>query len=211
MHTIIDNLKKLLLITAITFFLFAKCNKDGSTPCRSPVYSFSITTDLLNAKEVYKINDTIILSSTFPKMLIDAISNNQIDYSNNLGIGGTAALGLIDSINHQFVYACDSFTIKTEIGLAAKQSNIVIITSYSETISDFSLVFKIIPLKKGNYQLSIQDLGCQGIRGKNCTNAGFRNKIIASNKNFQILTNAAIPGVSLDQLRIDQSFCFRVQ
>jgi hypothetical protein len=211
MRIIINKLKKVLPILAIPFFILGKCNKDGSTPCRSQVYSFSSTTNLLNAKEIYKINDTIVISSTIPKILIDAVSNEQINYSNNLGIAGNVGLILIDSINHQFINACDSFAYKTDTGSVTKQSNSNVNTIYNESNSDFNLMFKIIPLKKGNYQLYILDLGCQGIRGKNCTNASFANKLVSTDKNFQILINAAIPGVALDQFRVDHSFCFRVQ
>ncbi len=210
-------IKKALLITAMPLLFAASCRKNETTkPCSSyTAYSFKANAEFLNEKEIYNINDTITLISTLPKILIDYSTTNtqQIDYSNSAGIGGTFSTLLIDSVNHLGNPAVDSFYLLAINGTISNgiNSNQVVSLTYSELPNSYSLIIKIIAKKKGNYQISLNDLSSIGIRGKDCTNAAFDTKIINANKHLHILTNAAIPGVSLDQYRVDHIYCFRVQ
>ncbi len=203
-----------LLITATHFLMASGCSKDKTPrPCAnggSP-YSFNVTSEFSPQREVYNVGDTIIIISKFPKILYDNITNQLIDYSNNLGLKGTAGISYIDSINHQILRWSDSFPIINVKGTTSINTTKAILTTYEESTNDFRFECKIILRKRGNYQITIEDLGCQGIIGKDCTNAGFFMKIINSNKHFNILTNALIPGIFLDQLLTDHTYCYRVQ
>ncbi|MCY7293402.1 MAG: hypothetical protein LH615_14580, partial [Ferruginibacter sp.] len=70
MSTII-NLKRVLLITAMPFFIAATCNKNDTTPCVNSVYSFTVNSEWMPQREVYEIGDTIFITSSFSKNLID--------------------------------------------------------------------------------------------------------------------------------------------
>ncbi len=212
------NTLKIMLLCAATQLLFAaSCKKSNTTkPCSSyTAYSFKANAEFLNEKEIYNINDTITLISILPKILIDYSTPNtqQIEYSNAINLGGTFGIVLLDSINHVFVPAVDSFSIIVNTGsittVINPNQNISLL--FQEKNLNYQLSVKIIAKKKGNYQIGLTDLGSTGIRGKDCTNAGFDTKIINANKHLHILTNAAIPGVSLDQYRVDHIYCFRVQ
>lgn len=201
-----------LLITATLITLGSSCGKDkGSKPCSGGRYSFNATSQILPQKEVYNIGDTIVISSTIPITLLDLVSNQQINYSNNLGVGGNIGIGLIDSINKKFDFATDSFNILSSKGSFSFGLNKVVNIAYEESNTLFQFEIKLLPKKKGNYILGITDLGSQGIKNKDCTNAGFTMFINNSNKHFSILTNANIPGVTIDATRIATNYCFRVQ
>jgi hypothetical protein len=134
---------------------------------------FNVTSEFSPEREIYNIRDTIIISSIFPKLLLNNVSNQIFDYSNNLGIKGTAGISFIDSINYQINRWSDSFNIINISGITSINSTKVILTNYLETSNDFRFVSKIILRKTGNFQITIEDLGCQGLIGTNCTNAGF--------------------------------------
>jgi hypothetical protein len=204
-------LQIVLLITATQFLFGSSCNKDGSKPCRDARYGFSVTSEFSPQKEIYNVGDTIFLTSTIPKTLTDLISNQQIDYSNNLGIGGTVGIGLIDSVNHKFEVGTDSFNFLSTNGNISIGSNKVLNISFAETSAGFLLKIKLIVNAKGNYIIGVSDLYSQGIKNQDCTNAGFSMFVNNNNKHFDILTNANIPGVTLDAQRISTNYCFRVQ
>ena len=217
MNIIIKKLSSALLITTALLFINAKCNKDATTPCfNSTAYSFKMTTELLNEKEVYSVNDTITLISTIPKLLIDYTTPypKEIDYSNCTGIGGSFRASLLDSVNHQSYAAIDSFRFVSIDGSVNDDSGSPTSTRslyFTETATNYKLKILIILLCKGNYQITVNDFGSRGIPGEDCTNAGFSNKIINTNKHLEILSNTEIPGVMLDQYLIDHIYCFRVQ
>ena len=211
MNIIIKNFKLMTLVSMSLIFFGAKCKKDSSKPCNNSAYSFTITSQLGNEKSVYNINDTIIINSVIPKAIVDKQSNNSIDYSNNLGIGGSFSFIKIDSINHSIDKAIDSFAIITEKGITSINSTKYLLVTYDKTSSNFLIRIKIIPKKIGSYYFGVNDLYCQGIIGKDCTNANFSNKIVANDKNLSILSNAQVSGVILDPYLTDRIFCFRVQ
>ncbi len=203
-----------LLITAAHFLMASGCGKDKTPrPCAnggSP-YSFNVTSEFSPEKEVYNIGDTIYFTSTFPKTLLNLVSNQQVDYSNSFGIGGNIGIGIIDSINHKFDNSVDSFTYINVIG----DYNIGLNKSFNftlkENLTEYQIKVKIVIKRKGNYIFGVSDLGSQGLNGQNCTNAGFNMIVSNMNKHFSILTNANIPGVNLDIVRVNHNYCFRVQ
>jgi hypothetical protein len=211
----IKFLKIGLLITATQFLFAFGCTKNDTKPCHNYTpYSFLISADLIAPNEVYQINDTLIFTSTFPKNLQDHQTNSIIDYSNASGISANLNFGLIDSDNHEVKPAVDSFNFVSIYGSIAPSSitsNQSTVIYYQEKNTTYNLTIKIIPKRKGNYQIVLTDGGSIGIKNKNCTNADFINKIINPNKNLHILTNAKIPGVILDQYLTDRIYCFRVQ
>ncbi len=202
-----------LLITATLFTIASSCGKDknSSKPCSGGRYNFSVTSQFIPQKEVYNVGDTIMLSSSFPKNLLDNVSNKIINYANNLGIGGDIGIGLIDSINHKFEFARDSFSYLNSKGSFNIAQQNVLNTSFKETNTNFEFEIKLVANKKGNYVIGVSDLGCQGIIGQDCTNAGFSMLVNNPNKHFTILSNANIPGVIIDNIRIATNYCFRVR
>lgn len=148
--------------------------------------------------------------------MLDYTTSNtrETDYSNCTGIGGNFKASLLDSVNHSSSGAMDSFALVAVVGSVTNDIGSPDDTRslyFSETSTDYQLKTLIILLKKGNYQIGATDFGSSGIRGQDCTNAGFNNQITNVNKHLDILSNAAIPGVVLDQYLTDHIYCFRVQ
>ena len=71
------NLKKVLLITGIPFFIGASGNKNDTSPCINGGYSFAVTAAFIPQREIYNVGDTIFLTSSFPKTLLENISNHK--------------------------------------------------------------------------------------------------------------------------------------
>lgn len=209
MNTIIKKVKLITLLLFSLIFVGSTCRKDSSKPCPRGRYSFDVTTQLLNEKAFYYINDTIVINSIIPKTLTDAITNGAINYSNNLGIGGSIGFTRIDSINSTIEKAIESLVIITELGMTSINSSKFLLVTYQEVAQNFLLRIKIVPKKIGSYYIGVNDMYCQGIIGKDCTNANFSSKVIANNKNLILLSNAQI--ASVDQYLTDRIYCFRVQ
>jgi hypothetical protein len=209
-----NNLKIGLLITATQFLMASGCNKDSSKPCALVTpYSFNVTSEFTPQKEVYNVGDTIFLTSTFPKTLTNLISNQQVDYSNSVGISGSLGFGLLDSVAKQNIPARDSFSTSIAVGKGSETSivanrNALINVQYQEQ-SSYDLKCLIVCKKKGLYMISLSDMISQGLAGKNCTNAGFSMTVINSNKHFNLFQNAL--GIPMDALGAKSSYCFRVQ
>ncbi len=214
MSIIIKNLKIIFLITATMFISALSCNKEGTKPCYSGArYSFNVTSEFSPQLEVYNVGDTVFFKSTFPTILLDAITNTLIDYSNNIGVGGTFTLSSFDTIAKQLLPARDSFELKFQVG---KFEEIPVVSSRNYAINliyelnnNFEIILAVICKKKGIYQLAITDLGSQGIRGQNCTNAGFNMTVTNSNKNLNLFQYAL--GYPADALHIKNIYCFRVK
>ena len=74
-----NYLKLVLLITASPLFFGSSCNKDGSRPCTMVTpYSFNVTSEFSQQKEIYNVGDTIFLKSSIPKLLVNVITNQQV-------------------------------------------------------------------------------------------------------------------------------------
>ncbi|MFY8004856.1 MAG: hypothetical protein ACOVNR_08425 [Chitinophagaceae bacterium] len=210
LKNIIINHKKSLLILAMTFFLGAKCNKNGSRPCyMSTPYNFKVTSTFSPQKETYSLGDTIYLTSSFPKILTNTTSGQQVDYSNSLGVGGNLNFGKMDSLTQDFSNARNKFSVNVSIGsieyVDPTWTNIL----WKENDNNYEFKASIVLLEKGLFILAIPDLGSQGLRGKNCTNANFGMTVANSNKNLNLFYNAI--GYSPDALFTKGSYCFRVE
>ena len=203
-----------LLITA-TQFLFAnscKKNNSGSVPCTQVTpYSFDVTSTFSPQKEIYNIGDTIYLESNFQKNLLNLISNQQVDYSNSLSVGGTIGFGLMDTIQHSTIAAYSKFQVVPKIGTFTQIINVPengVSTSYLESTS-YQFKIGIIVKQKGLFVLGVNDLASQGIIGQNCTNANFNMTVSNSNKHFNLFQYAL--GYPPDVLMQKSIYCFRVQ
>lgn len=205
-------LKLVLLITATPILFGSSCNKDGSKPCTMVTpYNFNVTSEFFPQKEIYNIGDTIFIISSFPKLLTNTVSNQQIDYSNSVGIGGDLGIVFTDSISRQNLPAKDSFNYVSITGqFVPRPINQIqgINTKYFENIN-YNFKGAIICKKKGVYAISVDNLISRGIRGQNCTNASFNMTVINNNKHINLYQSAL--GVVLDQNSIDKIYCFRVQ
>lgn len=199
---------------AILFLSGSSCNKNGSKPCRNETYSFEVTSMFSLQKEIYNIGDTIYLTSTFPKKITDLISNQQVDYSNSLGVSGSISTSILDTVNKQVQYALDKFIIVDITGNSSQPQNQNILNAgknvfYFESSNTYELKIGFILRQKGVYMIGVDNLGSQGLRGKNCTNAGFNMTVTNTNKNLHLFQNAL--GYSPDALLAKSIYCFRVQ
>jgi len=175
-----------------------------------------VNTELLNEKEIYQANDTITIVSSFPKTLTDYMTPypKEVYYGNATPIGGNVIARVLDSVNHQLINAMDSFSVVSIVGSVedvSGQSDQLKSLSFQETNDDYQLKILLILRKKGNYIINMSGFYCRGLKGENCTNAGFNNTITNTNKHLDLLINTQIPGFVLDQTIIDHSYCFRVQ
>lgn len=199
---------------AILFLSGSSCNKNGSKPCRNETYSFEVTSMFSLQKEIYNIGDTIYLTSTFSKKITDLISNQQVDYSNSLGVSGSISTSILDTVNKQVQYALDKFIIVDITGNSSQPQNQNILNAgknvfYFESSNTYELKIGFILRQKGVYMIGVDNLGSQGLRGKNCTNAGFNMTVTNTNKNLHLFQNAL--GYSPDALLAKSIYCFRVQ
>ncbi len=211
MRTIINNLKKVLPILAIPFFYSAKCNKDGSS-CGSNIttYNFNADIQVLPQREIYKIGDTIFVESEFNKLLKDNITGSNIDYSNSVGIDGSLGINFIDTVNKKLIGARDNFT---QVNLAGNFSNYPsnaptgLNTNYVELINSYKLRCGLVCLKSGIFSFGVGDIYGQGIKGKDCTYAGFNVNYLNTDRHLTLYKSAL--GVTPDIN--NRIYCFRVQ
>ncbi len=203
-----------LLITAIQFLLSSSCNKNKTRPCLNGGYSFAITSEWNPQREIYNLGDTLFLNSSFSKTLQDLINTTlTVDYSNSVGIGGAAALYELDTLTHQVIGATTKFKYYSDIGnigedvrIPSQNKSLI----YAEQPLNYSLRIKIVPQQKGLFAFYIPNLSSGGLKGKNCTNAGFSNTLTNTNKNINLF-QYALGRPPASQFEIDRIYCFRVQ
>jgi hypothetical protein len=182
----------MLKSTFLIILLGFRCNKDGTKPCPNfqTAYSFVVTSEWSPQREIYYVGDTIFFTSTFPKILTDQINPSlAIDYSNSTGIGGDISIYYLDSITHQPVPAKDSFQFVSITGNFLERSinqNQGVNTNYFESSSSYQFKGAIICKRKGIYGFGVADLLSQGLRGKNCTNAGFNMTVTNTDKHLHL-------------------------
>lgn len=212
MHIII-NIKKLLLIAAIPFLFSASCKKNKSKPCpNGDIYSFSVTSDFTQQKQVYNIGDTIFFNSILSKNLIDKLTNQNIDYSNSVGIYGNVKAIYMDTLTHTISDSMLCFQPISIIGtfdFIQNNQNRGLNILYLQSNNDYKSKVAFICKSKGLFYLGVTNLGSQGIIGKDCTNAGFDMTVTNSNKNFNLFQYAL--GYTPDLLLQKSIYCFRVQ
>jgi hypothetical protein len=203
-------IRKVLPILAIPFLLGVKCNKDDTRPCRYAAYSFSVSGIFSPQRENYNVGDTIYYHCSFPVKLMDRTSNTEIDYSNSVGIGGTFNFAKIDSANRESNYSLQDFFAKSIVGVVIPHKDSTGINyDYQVVVDSFKATIAIRLLSKGVYYFAVNDLSSRGIRGQNCTNAGFSMSIVNSNKNLHLFENGM--GRAADALLSRGIFCFRVR
>ena len=202
-----------LLITATQLLLSGSCNRDGSKPCTllTP-YSFSVTSEFSPQKEVYNLGDTIYLTSTFPKNLTNSITSQQVDYNNSLGISGNFNTISLDTVKHTINEGLNNFfifSIKGSNSPIANSPNLGVNILYIENTSSYEIKLGLKILKKGIFYIGITDLSSQGIKGQDCTNAGFSMTVTNTNKNLNLFQYAL--GYPADAMLAKNIYCFRVQ
>ncbi len=208
----INILKIGLLITATQFLMASGCNKNDTKPCAMVTpFSFNVTSEFSPQREVYNIGDTIFLNSTFPKIFTNLISNQQVDYSNSVGINGTLTFSYLDTISKMGQDALNKFQILDIFGFTSvinNGPNSGKVINFNE-ISTYQFKVGIILKTKGIFQLAASDLYSKGLVGKDCTNAGFNMSVTNSNKNLNLFQYAL--GYAPDALLQKSIYCFRVQ
>lgn len=208
-------IKKVGVISLLSTLMSSTCNKNSTTPCPNlqTMYSFLSTAEWINEREVYNVGDTLYLFSSFPKTLNDQINTSlNIDYSNSSGIVGIIGIVLLDSIQQKFISAKDSFSFVPITGSftdgTINQDRVKGIT-YSEELSQYKFHGGLICLKRGVYEIDVDNLYSAGIRGTRCTSAGFSMEITNPNKHINLFENAIGQPPTLQRQKI--MYCFRVQ
>jgi hypothetical protein len=202
-----------LLITAVQFLLSSSCNKDDTTkPCvRVSPYSFAVTSEFTPQRAICNVGDTIFLISTFPKTLTNLINNQLVDYSNSVAIGGTISFIYMDSVQKVVTDSYSKFkTIPLE-GATLPITNVPekgVNSHYAENV-EYRFKIGIIPLQKGIYLIGVNNLTSAGLRGKDCTDAGFSMTVSNTDKHFDLFQYAL--GYAADGLLMKNAYCFRVQ
>ena len=206
----IQILKIGLLIT-VTHLLFASsCRKEGTKPCINSDYEFSVTSEFSPQKEIYYVGDTIYLTSTFPKILLNSITNQQVAYSNSVGIGGTINFLLLDTITLNFIDSYSKFQAVQQVGTFAQILTVPekgVSSLFFET-SSYDFKIGIICKKKGIFALGVNNLYSNGLNGQNCTNAEFNMTVTNTNKHLNLFYYAL--NYYPDALLEKSIYCFRV-
>ncbi len=204
-----------LLITATLFILGSGCGKNNPNEpkqCQSADYSFSVTSEFSPQREIYNVGDTIFLNSLIPKSLINLISNQLVDYSNSVGIGGNFNTAKMDTISQLGVEGLNNFEIINYIGTTSPKSispNSGVNIFYTENQSGYNFKLGIKLKFKGLFYIGVTNLASKGIIGKDCTNAGFSMTVTNTNKNLNLFQYAL--GYAPDALLQKSIYCFRVQ
>ena len=177
-----------MLITATQFLLSSGCNKNKTTPCVFGGYSFAVASECTPQKNFYYLGDTIYLTSTFPKSLTNLINPSLVvNYSYSVGIHGDLRINIVDSIVRQTMPAKDSFDFISVTGTFSERlRNQGLNFNYFESTSVYEFKCAIVCRKKGLYGLGVVNLISMGIRGKNCTNAGFKMTVTNSDKHLTL-------------------------
>ncbi len=212
---VIKLFRVLLLITITVLFFSAKCNKDKAIPCPNlqTGYSFQVSSLLIPESEVYSVGDTIYLISMFPKNLNDQINTSMIiNYSNSTDIKGLIGLVFLDSISQQYVPATDSFKfvdIEGHFNESKINQNRTKSTTYVELSDKYNFVGGIVCMKKGIYEINVDNLYSAGLRGTKCTRAVFNMEVTNRNKNISLFQFAIGQMPTIERQKI--MYCFRVQ
>ncbi|WP_298301648.1 hypothetical protein, partial [Hydrotalea sp.] len=180
---------------------------------RGSVYSFLASAEWSPQKEVYKVGDTLYLTSIIPKTLTDQINTSiVVDYSNSDGIYGDIPVRIVDTVMKQVLPAKDSFQFISIVGNFQERTfnqKDGINFNYLETPTNYQFRGAMVCKGKGIYALGVSDLLSGGLRGKNCMKAVFKMTITNSNKNLGLYQN--VLGITLDADGIQRGYAFRVQ
>lgn len=166
-----------LLVSGILVIFTLGCNKSKTKPCLDIQYSFAITSEWSPQQEIYHVGDTIYLTSIFPKLLTDQVNSSVVvNYSNSVGIQGDLGIGYLDTITDQPIPARDSFQIFSLKGSFSERpgsQNVGLNFNYYENSENYEFRAAFVCRKIGIYTIGLSDLFSNGLRGENCTNAGF--------------------------------------
>lgn len=210
-----NKVQVVFLVAVIQFLFSATCNKDG-TSCLSTraSYSFSVSSEWSPQKEIYNLGDTIYLTSVFPKRLVDQINPSMVvDYNNSVGINGDISIVYLDTVTHQPLPAKDSFDFVSIFGNFIERpinKDLGINFLYTETSTTYQFKGAIICKRKGIYGFSVSDLLSPGLKGKNCTKAGFNMSVINTDKHLY-LHQYALNVNPNDQFLQQHGYDFRVR
>ena len=202
-----------MILTSFQLVSILGCNKNR-TSCISTnaTYSFSVSSKWSPQREIYRVGDTIYFNSSFPKLLMDNIGNTQINYANSVSLGGTITMSQLDTIMRRSIPARTKFNIISVTGGIQELPNSPqngTANSYQETGTNCQCKVGFICKEKGIFGFGVSDLLSSGLRGINCTKAGFSMTVINSEKNFGLYLYAL--GFAPDADGSRRGYCFRVQ
>lgn len=110
-------------------------------------------------------------------------------------VGATSKLDFISFIG----------TVGNEVLIPSEAKSVL----YSELSSLYSLKIAVVLKQRGMFVFYIPNMVCNGIRGKNCTNASFDMNVTNTEKHFNLFQYAL--GFPADALHLKNGYCFRVQ
>jgi hypothetical protein len=202
-------LKSILLLTSLQLFLGFQCENDKPV-CNNIAYSFNVTSNWFPGEDIYNINDTIFLTSTFPKTLLDNLSNQQINYNNSVPIRGIYTFYEMDSVQHALLDGVAKFDFFSANGSIIDNTSKDKYFLYEKQADNYTLKIGIIAKAKGLFAIQISNLVSNGLNGTICTGADFINILTNPNKHINLF-EYAINKPPASQFEIDRIFCFRVQ
>ena len=203
-------------IVLISGFFIASsgCDKDSTTPCRNGGYSFLANSEWVPRQVTYQIGDTLRLSSKFSKSLTDQeYPNQQVDYNNATGVGGTLTIYALDTITRSFLGAINQFNFMEVVGYISEGDIVPLEVknmSYAELTDSFKFNLNIVAREKGIFVFYVSDLYCRGLKGKDCTNAGFSNPIVNPERGIALF-EYAMNRPPASQFEAERMYCFRVE
>ncbi len=202
------------IITCITIiFLHSGCCKDCTKPCPRGGYVFKAEGIFSPQTASYKVGDTIYFTSLIPKIQQDQINPSMtVNYENSTGILGNIGFFEFDTLSKKIVLSAlkfSCFSIAGSVSPIATDNNRGFNYSYNEESIDYQLTIGIKPLQKGNFVISVLSPSSAGLRGKDCTNAGFGMTVTNSDKHIDIWQSSLgrLPDIQEEKT----IYCFRVQ
>lgn len=204
---------KIISVSIIILLLYSSCCKDCTKPCLRGGYAFKAEGSFSPEQDSYKVGDTLYFISVIPKIQQDQINPSiTVDYTNSTGIAGNMGFFEFDTtlrkINLSALkFSC--FSVTGSVSPIAADNNRGKNYFYLESSATYEVKIGIKPLQKGIFAISVISPSSNGLRGKDCTNAGFEMTVKNTDKNIDLwqYSLGTLPDIQQEKT----IYCFRVQ
>ncbi|WP_419803464.1 hypothetical protein [Mucilaginibacter sp.] len=203
-------------VVAISLFCIVILNSGcPKSSCIKTNYSFAVNSQISPDLDSIRLGDTLYLTSSFPKKLVDDYTKTVVDYSNSMGIGST--LGLVKLVNGSYPGkdAVNSFKYSNVTGSVYNDKSIpspdkIQQLKYDEVNDNYKLKIGIIPMEKGVYYLGVGN-GLSNGRNKSnsCEKASFNITMINTSQHLNYFS-AWNPNGTLSTYEKDRAYFFKV-
>jgi hypothetical protein len=204
-------MRKLLIITALTFVIFINIGCPTKS-CVEANYSFAFQSQIIPDRDSINIGDTIYLISSFPTKLKDQNTSIEINYSEANNLGSTLGVGELingDSFPKDAIFNFSYISVKGRIyndrNVASPDGVQQLV--YEELNGNYELKVGLITLKKGIYVLGIGD--GLGIGRRACEKASFFISLGNTSQHIYFYQNWR-PGYILTESDLKHIYCFKV-